>query len=195
MKHYPKCDWTLARSMRDADWERLRALVREYAYERREVTLASGRRSDFYVDGKQVTLDPEEAYLIAVAILKGLSGQPVDAVGGPTLGADPIAGAVITLSAERGRPLKGFIVRKQAKAHGKQRQIEGPLKGGERTVIVEDVVTTGNSILEAVRAVEDHGCQVTGIIVLVDRQEGGREALEQHGYPVWAMMTRQDVEV
>jgi len=190
----PRCDWSAASARRDDDWQRLRALVRERAYERREVTLASGRKSNFYVDGKQVTLDAEGARLMAAIILKGLEGQPVDAIGGPTLGADPIAGAVIALSAETPHPLKGFIVRKQPKAHGKQRQIEGPLKGGERVVVVEDVVTTGGSILDAVKALEDYGCRVTGIIVLVDRQEGGREALERDGYPVWALMTRQEVE-
>jgi orotate phosphoribosyltransferase len=190
-----RCDWTAAPASRgDAAWERLRALVRERAYERREVTLASGKTSDFYIDGKQVTLDPEGARLLARIILRGLDGQPVDAIGGLTIGADPIAGAVIAASADTARPLKGFIVRKQAKAHGKQRQIEGPLRGGDRAVVVEDVVTTGGSILDAVRAVEEYGCQVTGIIVLVDRQEGGREALEQAGYPVWAIMTRRDVE-
>lgn len=174
-------------------WDYLCNLIKKNAYDQHTVMLTSGRISDFYVDCKQVTLDPEGAYIIANIILEQLEGQSIDAVGGPSIGADPIVGAVVTLSAERQHQLRGFIIRKQTKMHGKQQQIEGPLKVGDRVVVIEDVLTTGASVLRAIQAIEEYGCQVIGVIVIVDRQENGKQLVERCGYPVWAIITHKDL--
>ena len=145
------------------------------------------------IDGKQVTLRPRGAYLFAKMILEALRGQPVDAIGGPTLGADPIVGAVVALSEAEGRPIPGFIVRKEPKKHGTRSLIEGNLGPGARVVILEDVITTGGSILRAIEAAEGCGAQVVGVIVLTDRQEGGKADLEARGYPCYAVFTAKEL--
>ena len=152
-------------------------------------TLASGKKSDFYIDGKQVTLDPNGILLVGRVILSMLHGIKVDAIGGPTLGADPIAAAVSLLSSQTGHPLKAFIVRKEAKKHGMQKMIEGPaLAEGDRVVMVEDVVTTGGSVLNAIKEVEALGCQVIKTICLVDRGEGAGELLARyHYFPIFTL--------
>ena len=176
--------------------ERLRELVIERALRTEgEFTLASGQRSPFYVDGKQISLSPEGMYLFAELILDRVPPE-AEAIGGLTLGADPIVGAVVALSHLRGRPLIGFIVRKEPKAHGTRRSIEGPLPEGARVVIVEDVITTAGSALKAMdRVVEEAGASVVKVIALVDRQEGGRENLAARGAALDAIFTRQDLGV
>lgn len=159
-------------------------LLREKSYEEREVTLASGKRSNFYVDGKQTALHPRGAYLIGHLFAERLAGfGAVEAVGGPTLGADPLATATSLATLLLGRPLPAFIVRKEPKGHGTQHWIEGSrnLRPGANVVMLEDVVTTGGSSLRAVDNVESEGYRVLGILALVDRQEGGRETIEGRG--------------
>lgn len=157
------------------------------------VTLAAGRTSDFYVDGKQVTLSPAGAYWFGVWILQTLADADITALGGPSIGADPITGAVVTLGHQSGRPLRGFLVRPAPKAHGLRRQIEGPLERGDRVTVVEDVVTTGRSLLQAIAAVEAAGAQVVRVLALVDRGEGGATALRAAGYEFEAVFTRADL--
>ncbi len=174
----------------------LLALLKEKSYEERPVTLASGKQSNFYVDGKQTSLHPRGAYLIGKLFLERLAAfGPVDGVGGPTLGADPLGTATSLVSGLEGRPIPAFIVRKEPKGHGTQRWVEGQknLPPGGRVVILEDVVTTGGSGLKAVANVESEGYRVLGVLALVDRQEGGREALEERGYRFEALFTKADV--
>jgi orotate phosphoribosyltransferase len=142
-----------------------------------EFTLSSGKKSNFYVDCRKVTLHPEGAKLIAKIILEKIKDLKVDAVGGLTLGADPIAAAVVTLS-----DIPGFIVRKNAKEHGTRQRIEGLIEKGWNVVIVEDVVTTGASAKEAIEAAEAAGAKVVKVISVVDREEGAAQALKNYDF-------------
>lgn len=140
-----------------------------------DFTLSSGKKSDFYVDCRKVTLHPQGAKLIGKIILDKIKSLKVDAVGGLTLGADPITGAVVTLS-----DIPGFIVRKKAKEHGTGQKIEGLIEKGWNVVIVEDVATTGASALQAIQAAEAIGAKVVKVISVVDREEGAVEALKKY---------------
>lgn len=163
--------------------------IKTKAFVRGERTLASGKKSDFYIDGEQLTLDPHGLLLVGKVILSMLQGGKIDAIGGPTLGADPIAAAVSLLSSQTGHPIKAFIVRKEAKKHGMQKMIEGPaLSAGDRVVMVEDVITTGGSVLTAIKEVQALGAQITRVICLVDRGEGAVELLAPYNYtPVFTL--------
>jgi len=191
------CDWSGLDQRISAERSLLLPIAARRAFENRHdcpVTLSSGRQSDYYVDGKQVTLgDPRGALLFAQIILKALEGQPVDTIGGLTIGADPIVGGVVVLSALEGRPYPGFIVRKEPKKHGKKALIEGDLKRDDRAVIVDDVITTGTSILKTIREVESHGVTVVGVLALTDREEGGRAVLEGQGYRTFAVFTAEEL--
>lgn len=150
-----------------------------------ERTLSSGKKSDYYIDMKKITLDPEGAFLTAV-VLSNRIPDGTDAIGGLTLGADPIVAALTFFSYLLDRPLPAFIVRKEPKVHGTTRLIEGNLVPGSRVVIIEDVTTTGASVLQAINAVEQEGCEVIKVISLVDRQEGAKENLASWVYdPVY----------
>ncbi len=164
--------------------EELLKTIKEKAFMKgEERTLASGKKSNFYIDGKQVTLDPHGALLVGKTILATLHGAKVDAVGGPTLGADPIAAAVSLLSSQTGNPIKAFIVRKEAKKHGTQKMIEGPaIQEGDHVVMVEDVITTGGSVLTAIQEVEKLKAKVVKVICLVDRNEGAADLLAKYNY-------------
>ncbi len=159
-----------------------------------QFTLASGKQASYYLDGKQVTLDAEGARLVAEGILDLLAaaGPMPAAVGGMSIGADPITAAVVTMSAVRGTPITGFMVRKESKGHGTNRYIEGPVQPGSDVVIVEDVVTTGGSSLEAIKRCEEFGLKVIRVIAIIDRMEGGREAFAQRGYPLESLLTIRD---
>jgi len=148
---------------------RLAALVAERAVVPGEVTLASGATADYYVDLRRVTLDAEVAPLIGEVMLDLVADLDVDAVGGLTLGADPVATAMLHTAAARGRRLDAFVVRKQGKAHGLQRRIEGPDVAGRRVVAVEDTSTTGGSVMTAVQALREAGAEVVAVAVIVDR--------------------------
>lgn len=177
----------------EEDRQKLLELLKERALEFGTVTLTSGKTSNYYFDGKQVTLYPQGAFLLGKIIIHKIKEDNIQAVGGLTLGADPIAGAVAALAYPLGLDIKTFIVRKEAKGHGKKRRIEGPsLNPGDRVVIVEDVITTGGSALKAVEAVKDAGCEVVKVIPLVDRLEGGTEKIEGIGIKVDPIFTARD---
>lgn len=177
---------------------RLLELLTERAYERKTVTLASGRISDFYIDCRQVALDAEGAALIGVCMLEAVRDHPrgatVAAVGGMTLGADPLATATSVASWLVGAPIPAFIVRKEPKGHGTGRSLEipGVVPAGGELVVLEDVVTTGGSSLKAAARCREAGFEVRRIIGLVDRLEGGREAIEAEGFELTSVFTRSD---
>ena len=171
----------------------LHTLVATRAFRFGDFVLTSGRRSSYYVDGKQVTLDGRGLYLVARLALQRCVELAVDAVGGLTLGADPIAGAVAALSGATDRPIAGFIVRKQAKEHGTGSSIEGPpLRSRARVMLVDDTLTTGGSFLSARDRVVETGASVVEAFCVVDREEGGREALEEAGVAVFALFARSE---
>jgi orotate phosphoribosyltransferase len=175
---------------------RLAELIKEKALRLGDFTLASGQKSNYYIDGRCVTLDGEGAYCIARCILDLLEGTDVEAAGGMSLGADPIAGAVACLAGEQGKPLTAFIVRKQPKDHGTGQQVEGPLRDGARVAVLEDTVTTGGSPLEAAAALErEKHAQIVTMIVLVDRQQGAREKIEAAGYHFQSLFTVEELGV
>ena len=169
--------------------EALHKLIEEKAIVRGERKLASGKTSNYYFDGKQVTLDPQGLFIIGKLILHSLQSFHVEAIGGPTLGADPIAAAVSLLSSQTGRPIKSFIVRKEAKQHGMQKMIEGPMiKEGDRVVVVEDVITTGGSVLKAIQELEKLKAKIVKVICLVDRNEGAEAILAPYNYsPIFTL--------
>jgi orotate phosphoribosyltransferase len=164
-----------------SDREVLLEQVNSKAVVRGKVTLASGREADYYVDMRRVTLDAVAAPVIGRTMLELTSDWDFDAVGGLTLGADPVAVAMMHQAAAAGRTLDAFVVRKAQKAHGLQKQIEGPPVQGRRVLAVEDTSTTGGSVLEAVQALREHGAVVVGVAVIVDRDTGAREAVEAEG--------------
>lgn len=171
------------------------ALLARRSSRRGEFTLSSGRRSDFYIDARLTTMSADGLALIGPLALDRIRHHFPDAtdVGGLTLGADPISCAIALASASTGQPLDAFTVRKEAKAHGTGRSIEGPLKSGSVAVVVEDVITTGESALRAVSAVRQHGATVAGVLALVDREEGGRERIENEGLAVVSLATRSEL--
>jgi len=160
--------------------------------------LKSGKLSDFYFDGRLVSLQADSLLLIGEVILELLAGEPVAAVGGPSIGADPIVGAVLALAGASGRKLTGFMIRKEAKDHGLGKRIEGPVPpAGASVVLLEDVVTTGGSTLEALAAVRGEWPQVrcARAICLVDRLEGGRESLAREGVALTPIFTREEFPI
>jgi len=161
--------------------ESLRRLIVDKAVIRGRVTLSSGREADHYVDLRRITLDAQAAPLVGRVMLDLVSDLEVDAVGGLTLGADPVATAMLHAAAAEGRRLDAFVVRKQGKAHGLQRRIEGPDVTGRRVLAVEDTSTTGGSVLLAVEALREAGAQVVAVAVVADRDTGAREKVEQAG--------------
>jgi orotate phosphoribosyltransferase len=160
--------------------EKLANLLRAKSLVLGEFTLASGKKSNYYLDCRLTTLDPEGALLTGYCVLELLDemGIKPDAIGGLSMGADPVVSAAIVVSAIEKRPLQGFLVRKEAKGHGRKKQIEGMEQThGKRVAIVDDVCTTGGSTQEAIDAAEREGCEVVAVISLVDREEGGSEML------------------
>lgn len=164
-----------------------------HSFKTGEFTLASGRKSKYYINGKLTTLDARGAYLVGRMFLAMMADDVPDAVGGLTLGADPIIGAMLSLAGLEDLPLRGFIVRKAAKEHGTKSLVEGALREGDRVVIVEDVVTTGGSSLQAIAAVKALGCDVRRVLAVVDREEGGRAALADEGCRLEAIFTANEL--
>jgi orotate phosphoribosyltransferase len=167
--------------------------IREIAHEvgaflTGEFTLTSGKKSNYYIDGKRITLSPEGAYLVGKAIFDELVGSGVEAVGGVAMGAYPMVTAVGLISHLEGKPLPIFIVREVVKEYGTMRRIEGHLKEGSRVAILEDVLTTGGSVMKAIEAVAAANCRVVKVMVLVDRDEGGGESLRKAGYDFTALL-------
>ena len=175
------------------DRERLKSLIKEKSLKFGDFTLASGKKGTYYLDCRQITLDSVGAKLIGEGILELLQQEALpQAVGGMSIGADPITAAVITVAAFRDIPLKGFMVRKQSKGHGTNQFVEGPITAGDHVVIVEDVVTTGGSSLDAIEKVETLGVTVEGVIAIIDRLEGGKELFASKGYVFRSLFTIRD---
>jgi orotate phosphoribosyltransferase len=168
--------------MSQKEKERLAELIRTNCLSYGDFTLSSGRKSSYYLDLRKLSTLPEGAYLLARVLLAMLGEEGVDALGGPTIGADPIAGAVAAVSFLERRDLPTFMVRKEQKAHGTSARLEGHFKPGWKVAIVDDVVTTAGSILNAAGAAEDAGCVVTRTLAVVDREEGGAEEIRRAGY-------------
>lgn len=176
-------------------------LLKEKSFFTGDFTLASGKKSNYYIDCRLTTLDPEGACLVGAAIRKTIFDKcheletNVDSIGGLTLGADPIAlsASMASYQGEDIQILKPFVVRKAAKEHGKGKQIEGGFKEGDSVVALDDVITTGGSTLKAIEAIENEGGKVAFVLVLVDRQEGGKEIIEEAGYKVFSLFTRDEL--
>jgi orotate phosphoribosyltransferase len=168
-------------------------LLRKSVITGREFKLASGRTSNFYVDARVTTLDPAGAYLCGKIFLHMLGDFNVDAVGGYSIGADPIVTSVAVLSHMAGRPIPAFIIRKEEKTHGTGKIIEGNFPANGRVVIFDDVVTSGGSILRGAARVEEQGGRVEAVMAIIDREEGGREEIEGAGYKFRAIFTRKDL--
>lgn len=175
--------------------DRLARLLAERSARRGHFTLASGRHSTLYIDARLTTMSPDGLALIGPFAHKVLAQSAWDilSIGGLTLGADPISYAISYASASTSNPLRAFTVRKEAKLHGTGKLIEGPFQEGDRVAIVEDVITTGGSALRAVEAVRAAGGVVAGVLALVDREEGGREAILDAGLPVISLVTASQI--
>lgn len=177
------------------DKECLKQMILDKSLKFGDFVLASGKKAKYYLDGKQVTLGADSAVMIGEGILElMLAGGPLpQAVGGMSIGADPITAAVITMAGVRGfNDLKGFLVRKESKGHGTNKFVEGPVSPGDEVVILEDVVTTGGSSLIAIERVEAAGMKVRGVIAIIDRMEGGAKAFADHGYSFQSLFTIED---
>jgi len=173
--------------------ENLRSLLQAEALKKGRFVLSSGKISNYYLDGRIITLTPEGAYLVASIILEFVKDKKICAIGGPTLGADPIVGAIAAISHINKIPIKTFIVRKSTKEHGTARQIEGPaLKEGSEVILIDDVATTGKALIEAKQALDKAGVIAKEAIVIVDRNEGARENLEKAGLKLESIFSIED---
>lgn len=167
-------------------------LVKQHALKFGDFTLASGKKAKYYLDCRKVTLHSQGALAVAEGMLELLKHDLPAAVGGMAIGADPITAAIITVAAIQGKTLKGFIVRKEAKAHGTGQDVEGPVVPGESAVIVEDVISTGGSALAALDKAKAFGLNVTGVLGIIDRQMGGAEAFAARGVKLQTLLTIAD---
>ncbi|MGD9987691.1 orotate phosphoribosyltransferase [Pseudonocardia sp.] len=177
----------------DTDRDRLATLVRELGVVHGKVTLASGAEADYYVDLRRVTLQHEAAPLVGRLLRVLTADWDYQAVGGLTLGADPVADAMLHSAAADGVALDAYVVRKATKEHGMQRLVEGPDIAGRRVLVVEDTSTTGGSVLTAVRAVRAAGAEIVGVATVVDRDTGAREAIEAEGLSYRALLGLADL--
>lgn len=174
------------------DRSRLIELVKESALQFGDFTLASGKKATYYLDCRKLTLSSEGAVQVAAGMLEVIGDELPDAVGGMAIGADPITGSIVTLAGIKGQTLKGFIVRKEAKTHGTGRSVEGPVQPGEKVVVVEDVVTTGGSSVQAIERAREYGLEVIGVIGIIDRLAGGAENFAAAGVPYQSLLTIED---
>ncbi|MBN2254455.1 MAG: orotate phosphoribosyltransferase [Deltaproteobacteria bacterium] len=185
----------MSRKWSDAK-KRLAEIIIERSFQYREdppFTLASGRTSNYYFNCKPTTLDPEGMNLIGTVIFDMVKDSDITAIGGLTLGADPLANAVALISYQKGRPVKSFIVRKDVKAHGTRSAVEGNVSAGEKVAILDDVITTGASTITAIEKAREAGLIVERVIALVDREEGGREHIEENVADVSSVFTRSEI--
>jgi len=174
--------------------QELLELIKKEAYFREKVTLSSGKQSDYYIDARLITLTPRGAYLCARQILDLVDDQDIDAIGGPTLGADPLVGALSLLSLQQGQPLNTFIIRKEEKEHGQGKQIEGPpLNEGSRVLLIDDVATTGKAFLHSLKVLQKLNVKVEKAICLVDREEGAKEAVAEKGCQLISIFKASDI--
>jgi len=171
----------------------LLALLKKKAFLRKRIKLSSGRVSNFYIDVRKVSLSPKGVYLISHLIFDLLKSKKITAIGGPTLGADPIVSGVCYLAYKNKKKLKGFLIRKSPKKHGRQKLIEGPvLASGERVVIVDDVATSGVSLIKAIEVLKKRRIRIVAAVSVVDREEGAREALARYKCPLISLFTKRD---
>ena len=184
--------------------EQLAELFKQRALEFGDFTLTSGKKSGYYLDGKQVTLYAEGLRLVAEGFLELTAGLDYDAVGGMVIGADPIVGAILTAAANRHAAgdgdaelsrMKGFLIRKESKGHGTDKFVEGPVEQGMKVVVIDDVVTTAKSAVAACERIEDFGCKVVHVVGIVDRLEGGAAAFASRGIPFSSLLTVEDLGV
>jgi orotate phosphoribosyltransferase len=178
-----------------SDKLRLLKILREKSVSYGNFSLSSGRESSYYVDSKLTTFDPDGVCLVGKLVFEIIKdkGEKISAVGGLTMGADPIAISTIIAALNENFPLKGFSVRKEAKSHGKRKFIEGNLDIKDKVVILDDVITTGASTIKAINAVKEFGCDIIMVIALVDRREGGTEEIRKLGYDVQTVFTIDDL--
>lgn len=176
--------------------QRLAEIILERSFQYRDdppFALTSGKTSHYYFNCKSTTLDPEGMYLIGHILFEMLADADVTAAGGLTLGADPIANALSMISYQKGKPIKSFVVRKDVKGHGTKSAIEGNVHGGEKVVIIDDVITTGGSTITAIEIARESGLVIDRVVTLIDREEGGRENIEKYVHRVDAVLTRSDI--
>lgn len=174
------------------DREALKKIVEARALKRGDFTLASGKKSSYYLDTKQITLHSAGLKLVSQGLLDMLDLSAVDAVGGMSIGADPIVAGILSAAGQEGVELLGLMVRKEPKGHGTNKYVEGPVEPGMKVVIVEDVVTTGGSALKAVERVQEFGCEVTEVLAIIDRLEGGEAAFAEKGLKLRSLLTIED---
>ena len=174
------------------DRDALAQLIRDKALKFGDFTLASGKKASYYLDCRQVTLDSQGARLIGEGMLELIGDALPPLVGGMAIGADPITAAILTIAGQRNQAMRGVMVRKEPKGHGRGQQVEGPYESGEELVIVEDVVTTGGSSLKAIELCEAEGLKVNRVLAIIDRLEGGREAFAEKGYELITLFTVED---
>ena len=171
----------------------LLTLLKRKSFLKKRIKLSSGRISNFYIDVRKVSLSPKGVYLISHLIFNLLKPKKVTAIGGPTLGADPIVSGVCYLAYKNKKKLKGFLIRKSPKKHGRQKLIEGQvLLPGERVVIVDDVATSGSSLIKAIEVLKKERIKVVAAVSVVDREEGAREALARHSCPLISLFAKSD---
>ena len=175
--------------------EQLVKLIRDKALEYGDFTLASGKKASFYLDCRKITMDSEAASVIAKAMLEELKSDWPDAVGGMAVGAVPIAAAVLVQAGHSDRELRGFFVRKQTKDHGTERRVEGPVHPGDRVVILEDVVTSGGSAIDAVQLCREYGLIVDRAIAIVDREAGAAERFAEIDCDLRSLVTLSDLGI
>jgi orotate phosphoribosyltransferase len=173
--------------------DELKEILKKRSIMKGEFTLASGRKSSYYINGKLTTLSSRGLYLASKLLLDQFSGLEYDGFAGPTIGADPIIGALLSLAAQRGLEKEGLLIRKEAKDHGTKSLIEGSLKKGMRVILLEDVATTGGSLLKAALAVEAGGGVIAGIYTIVDRDEGAEANLADAGYRFSSLFKVQEL--
>jgi orotate phosphoribosyltransferase len=169
--------------------ERLLSILKEKALMRGDFLLSSGQRSSFYIDAKRVTLDGEGLQLISDLVFGIMQKIGAKVIGGPCIGADPVVGAVLC----KDRSLRGFLIRRERKEHGTKALIEGNLHKGDKVLLFEDVLTTGQTLLSAIKAVEKEGAEVVAVVVLVDREEEGGELLLQRGYKLFPLFKKSQI--
>lgn len=169
------------------------ALLLEKAYREGDFTLSSGLPSKFYLDAKQVTYDPAGISLVGEAMMELVNEFGIEAVGGLTMGCDAIVAGTVSASAKTDKPIPGFVVRKEAKEHGLTKQLEGVNPSGKRVAIVDDVVTSGKSVLKAVKAAQEAGAEVVLVVGLVDREQGGEATIREAGVEFRALSTISEI--
>jgi orotate phosphoribosyltransferase len=172
--------------------KRLLKLLKKEAFINKRIKLSSGKISNFYIDVRKVSLTPEGLYLISNLLWKFIKDEDIDAIGGPTLGADPIVSGICLIAYKNKKPLKGFLIRKAPKKYGCQKMIEGKISSRDKVILIDDVATTGSSLIKVIEVLKKEKAKVTKVFVVVDREEGAKENLLRLGYPLFSLFTKKD---